>query len=55
MTFVVTVKCQLKLLKLIFILSFQGASSFKEAMRMGAEIYQNLKKVVKSRYGIDGE
>jgi len=33
---------------------FQGASSFKEAMRMGAEIYQNLKKVVKKKYGIDG-
>ena len=24
-------------------------------MQMGAEVYQNLKKVVKSRYGIDGE
>lgn len=22
---------------------------------MGAEVYQNLKKVVKSRYGIDGK
>ena len=33
----------------------QGASTFKEAMRMGAEVYQNLKKVVKSRYGIDGK
>lgn len=34
---------------------FLGASNFKEAMRMGAEIYQNLKSVVKKRYGIDGE
>ena len=33
---------------------FLGASNFKEAMRMGAEIYQNLKSVVKKRYGIDG-
>ena len=24
-------------------------------MRMGAEIYQNLKKVVKKKYGIDGK
>lgn len=24
-------------------------------MQMGAEVYQNLKKVVKSRYGIDGK
>ena len=32
----------------------KGASSFSEAMRMGAEIYQNLKSVVKKKYGIDG-
>ena len=31
-----------------------GASSFSEAMRMGAEVYQNLKNVVKKQYGIDG-
>lgn len=30
-----------------------GASSFKEALRMGAEIYHNLKSVIKSRYGLD--
>lgn len=36
-----------------FMLLPTGASTFKEAMRMGAEVYQNLKKVVKSRYGID--
>lgn len=36
-----------------FMLLPTGASSFKEAMQMGAEVYQNLKKVVKSRYGID--
>jgi len=31
-----------------------GAGSFSEAMRMGAEVYQNLKNVVKKQYGIDG-
>merc|ERR1712147_423225 len=30
-----------------------GASSFSEAMKMGAEVYQNLKKVVKKKYGQD--
>lgn len=30
-----------------------GASSFKEAMRMGAETYHNLKKVIKKKYGQD--
>jgi len=30
-----------------------GASSFKEAMRMGAECYHNLKKVIKAKYGQD--
>eukprot|EP00179_Madagascaria_erythrocladioides_P007357 CAMPEP_0198320728 /NCGR_PEP_ID=MMETSP1450-20131203/9600_1 /TAXON_ID=753684 ORGANISM="Madagascaria erythrocladiodes, Strain CCMP3234" /NCGR_SAMPLE_ID=MMETSP1450 /ASSEMBLY_ACC=CAM_ASM_001115 /LENGTH=440 /DNA_ID=CAMNT_0044024219 /DNA_START=57 /DNA_END=1379 /DNA_ORIENTATION=+ len=30
-----------------------GATSFKESMRMGAEVYQNLKKVIKSKYGLD--
>ena len=33
---------------------FTGASTFHEAMRMGAEVYQMLKKVVKENYGIDG-
>jgi len=28
-----------------------GASTFAEAMRMGAEVYQNLKKIVKKKYG----
>ncbi|CAH3038772.1 unnamed protein product [Porites lobata] len=37
-----------------FMLLPTGASSFSEAMRMGAEIYQNLKSVVKKKYGIDG-
>lgn len=36
-----------------FMLLPTGASNFQEAMRMGAEIYQNLKSVVKKRYGID--
>ncbi|GAM19564.1 hypothetical protein SAMD00019534_027390 [Acytostelium subglobosum LB1] len=30
-----------------------GAPSFKEALRMGAEVYHSLKDVIKSRYGQD--
>ncbi|CAN1860341.1 unnamed protein product [Linum perenne] len=30
-----------------------GASSFKEAMKMGAEVYHNLKSVIKKKYGQD--
>merc|ERR1712168_1633468 len=30
-----------------------GAKSFKEAVRIGAEVYHNLKAVIKSRYGQD--
>jgi enolase len=30
-----------------------GAGSFKEAMQIGCEIYQSLKKVTKKRYGQD--
>uniref|UniRef100_A0A8C9TK75 phosphopyruvate hydratase n=1 Tax=Scleropages formosus TaxID=113540 RepID=A0A8C9TK75_SCLFO len=30
-----------------------GASSFKEAMRIGAEVYHNLKSVIKEKYGKD--
>lgn len=30
-----------------------GASNFREAMKMGAETYQYLKKVIKSKYGLD--
>lgn len=30
-----------------------GAGSFKEAMQMGAEVYHNLKKVIKQKYGMD--
>jgi enolase len=30
-----------------------GAASFTEAMRIGAEVYHNLKKVIKERYGQD--
>ncbi|XP_078373432.1 alpha-enolase-like isoform X4 [Oculina patagonica] len=36
-----------------FMLLPTGASTFSEAMRMGAEIYQHLKNVVKKQYGID--
>ncbi|NRL36221.1 enolase, partial [Salmonella enterica subsp. enterica serovar Typhi] len=28
-----------------------GAESFKEAMRIGAEVYHNLKNVIKEKYG----
>ncbi|MEE6507859.1 hypothetical protein FKM82_017161 [Ascaphus truei] len=30
-----------------------GASSFKEALRIGAEVYHNLKSVIKKKYGQD--
>jgi len=30
-----------------------GASSFSEAMRMGAEVYQHLKALIKEKYGQD--
>ncbi|XP_069774496.1 LOW QUALITY PROTEIN: enolase 1a, (alpha) [Narcine bancroftii] len=30
-----------------------GAANFKEAMRIGAEVYHNLKSVIKSKYGQD--
>lgn len=30
-----------------------GATSFQEAMKMGAETYQHLKKVIKDRFGLD--
>lgn len=30
-----------------------GASSFREAMQMGTEVYHNLKSVIKARYGTD--
>ncbi|XP_028714285.1 alpha-enolase isoform X4 [Peromyscus leucopus] len=30
-----------------------GASSFREAMRIGAEVYHNLKNVIKEKYGKD--
>jgi|Transcript_77440 phosphoglucomutase len=30
-----------------------GAASFKEAMRIGAEVYHTLKKVIKDKYGQD--
>ena len=31
-----------------------GASSFSEAMRMGAEVYHNLKSGIKKKYGQAG-
>jgi enolase len=31
-----------------------GAKSFKEAMKIGSEVYQQLKGIIKSRFGQDG-
>ena len=31
-----------------------GAANFTEAMRIGAEVYHNLKSVIKKKYGQDG-
>mmetsp|Transcript_6537 Transcript_6537/g.13964 ORF Transcript_6537/g.13964 Transcript_6537/m.13964 type:complete len:440 (+) Transcript_6537:92-1411(+) len=36
-----------------FMIMPTGASSFAEAMKIGAEVYQNLKKVISKKYGID--
>lgn len=30
-----------------------GAANFREAMRIGAEVYHNLKNVIKEKYGKD--
>jgi len=30
-----------------------GATSFREAMQIGAEVYHNLKNVIKAKYGLD--
>lgn len=30
-----------------------GAASFSEAMRMGCEVYHNLKSIIKKKYGAD--
>ena len=30
-----------------------GAENFREAMRIGAEVYHNLKNVIKEKYGKD--
>ena len=32
-----------------------GAGTFKEAMKMGSEVYHHLKKVIKDKYGQDGK
>ncbi len=36
-----------------FMLLPVGAANFREAMRMGSEIYHNLKSVIKGKYGLD--
>ncbi|KAF0773147.1 enolase-like isoform X2, partial [Aphis craccivora] len=30
-----------------------GASSFTEAMKIGSEVYHNLKNVIKAKFGLD--
>ena len=37
-----------------FMLLPTGATSFKEAMKIGTETYHTLKKVISAKYGIDG-
>lgn len=37
-----------------FMIMPTGASSFTEAMQMGCEVYQILKKLIKQKYGQDG-
>jgi enolase len=36
-----------------FMLLPVGAANFREAMRIGSEIYHNLKGVIKAKYGLD--
>ena len=36
-----------------FMLLPTGAANFREAMRIGSEIYHNLKSVIKAKYGMD--
>lgn len=36
-----------------FMLMPVGASSFRDAMQVGAEVYHNLKKVISKKYGMD--
>lgn len=36
-----------------FMLLPTGATSFREALRIGTEVYHNLKNVVKAKYGLD--
>lgn len=37
-----------------FMIAPVGASSMADAVRMGAEVYQKLKEVVRTRYGSSG-
>lgn len=43
----------LYIVQIIHVLLCIGASSFHEAIRIGAEVYHNLKAVIKKRYGQD--
>ena len=40
-----------KLVMQKFMISPTGASSFREAMKIGSEVYHHLKKVIKDKYG----
>ena len=39
--------------RFLTLILLSGASSFTEAMRMGSEVYHNLKSVIKKKYGQD--
>jgi enolase len=41
----------LRLLLLRLLLVSCSAASFSEALRMGAEVYHNLKNLIKDKYG----
>lgn len=36
-----------------FMIMPTGASSFSEAMKIGSEVYHNLRAVIKNKYGLD--
>ena len=43
------------IIKSDYVSCLTGASSFSEAMKIGTEVYHNLKAVIKKKYGQDGE
>lgn len=36
-----------------FLILFFGGTNFREAMHIGAEVYNNLKNIIKKKYGKD--